>query len=478
MTRRTEKPSPDDTDTLTGSPFDIAPSMTDGEDTGSVRLGAFERLYESLFAEAIEGGEIGREERERLDLAAKALGLDASRVASLEGALLEAWESDAAETLVDPRAQVRNPDTLADRSPSSRAPPLPSFDDESPTIARPKKGETEAAAARRPADLPRELAFNELHERYAAAATARAIDDQWRVAEVLVQRGAATREQRAFWEEHRRPGPVRPTRPLTTEDWTGLLSHPDEDRVTGEVFGVIASASLVGRVSAMRRDGAMPRLEAEAYQNPLTSTVSAVRAIAWAAATLGIRTPPTYVDPDLDGGFEIVTVIPPTTRIGARVLTGLGSAQLAFHCGRHMAWYREEHFVCTLVPSVAYLETIFYAALLLGAPALSLPDEIHQRARVFSQAIVPCLEPKQLERLRRLVARFLARGGRTNLRRWARATEWTACRTGLLLCGELGTAADALANEPGAETRITQLETFWASEEAGALRRKLGVALG
>ncbi|HEY6458650.1 MAG TPA: hypothetical protein VIY73_00825, partial [Polyangiaceae bacterium] len=176
--------------------------------------------------------------------------------------------------------------------------------------------------------------------------------------------------------------------------------------------------------------------------------------------------------------FEMVTVIPPSTRIGGRVLTGLGAAQLAFQCGRHLAWHREEHFVCTLVPNVAYLETIFYAALLLGAPSLTLPEETRARARVFSQAIVPCLEPKQLERLRRLVARFLARGGRTNLRRWARAAEWTACRTGLLLCGELAVAANALANEPGAETRITQLETFWASAEAGELRRKLGVALG
>jgi hypothetical protein len=473
--RRPDPPSPDDTETLTGSPFDIAPSMADGEDTGSVRLGPFERLYESLFAEAIEGGEIGREERERLDLAAKALGLDASRVEALEAALLGAWESDAAETLVDPRAQVRNPDTLADRSPSSAAPAMPSFDDESPTIARPRKDG--GSGPRRAGELPPELPFNELHERYGAAAKKRSKDDQWRIAEVLVQRGAATREQRAFWEEHRKAGPIRPTHPLTAEDWTGLLLHPDEDRTTGEVFGVIASAALVGRVSAMRRDGALPRLEPEYYHNPLTSTVSAVRAIAWAAATLGVRAPPTYVDPELDAGFEMVSVIPPTTRIGARVLSGLGSAQLAFHCGRHMAWYREEHFVCTLVPSVAYLETIFYAALLLGAPALSLPEEIHQRARVFSQAIVPCLEPKQLERLRRLVARFLARGGRTNLRRWARATEWTACRTGLLLCGELATAADALANEPGAETRITQLETFWASDEAGTLRRKLGVAL-
>jgi hypothetical protein len=450
--------------------------MADGEDTGSVQLGPFERLYESLFAEALEGGEISPEERERLNLAAKALGLDASRVAGLESALLEAWESDAAETLVDPRTHLHaDPGTLADRWPSSAAPAMPSYDDESPTLARPKEEKSSATGVRQ--ELPRELAFRELHARYEGASRRGALDDQWRIAEVLVQRGAATQEQRSFWDAHRRPGPIRPTHQLSAEDWTSLLMHPDEDRTTGEVFGVIASAALVGRVSAMRRDGTLPKLDPDRYQNPLTSTVSAVRAIAWAAATLGIRTPPIYVDPDLEVGFEIISMVPPSTRIGARALSGLGSAQLAFHCGRHLAWYREDHFVCTLVPSVAYLETIFYAALRLGAPALTLPDDVRERAKVFSQAIVPCLEPHQLERLRRLVARFLARGGRTNLKRWARAAEWTACRTGLLLCGELATAADALANEPGGETRITQLETFWASEEAGELRRKLGVAL-
>jgi len=194
-------------------------------------------------------------------------------------------------------------------------------------------------------------------------------------------------------------------------------------------------------------------------------------------ATLGIRTPPTYVAQELDAGFEVVTVVPPSTRIGARALSGLGPSELAFACGRHLAWFREEHFICTLVPSVAYLETIFYAALLLGTPSLSLPDDVRERAHAFSQAIVPCLESNQTERLRRLVARFLARGGRTNLKRWARAAEWTACRTGLLLCGELQVAVDALANEPGGEARIAQLETFWASAEAGALRAQLGVGL-
>ena len=75
-------------------------------------------------------------------------------------------------------------------------------------------------------------------------------DDQWRIAEVLVQRGAATREQRGFWEKHRRPGPIRPTRPLSAEDWTGLLMHPDEDirkRVRWRRINLVAGLTAIGR---------------------------------------------------------------------------------------------------------------------------------------------------------------------------------------------------------------------------------------
>jgi hypothetical protein len=462
----------DDTQpTLTASPFEIAPALKEGEDTGSVRMGPFERLYESLFAEALESGEISQEERERLNLAAKALGLDAGRVAALEAALVEAWEAGIAETLVDPQ-----PGTLADRAPPSTtiAPAAPqSFEEEPPTLSRPGQRAAKPTTDRPPPEVP----FRELHARFDAALSADSIDDAWRIAEVLVLRGASTRQERAFWVKHRVEGPVRPRRPLNHDAWVHLLKHPDEERTTGEIFAVIAPAALLGRVSAMRRDGNLPRLDLEAYQNPLTSTVSAVRALSWAAATLGIRPPPAYVAPDLDVGYEIVTVVPPSSRIGTRVLSGLTSAQLAFACGRHMAWFREEHFICTLVPNVAYLESIFYAALLLGAPTLKIPDDVRERAQVFSQAIVPCLEPKQIEKLNRLVARFLARGGRTNLKKWARAAEWTACRTALLLCGELRVAADALANEPGGEMRITELETFWASPEAGELRKRLGAAI-
>ena len=447
-----------------------------------MRLGNFEAMYETLFAETIETGEITAEERERLNLAAAALGLDGKRVQTLESALIAACEARADVTLVDPE----DPSTLADRAPpSEHAPPseegreterrltpakqasMPYLDDEAPTLARPstpkKTGEAQA--------------FPELHGRYHAAARKGDVDAQFTTAAVLVRRKAATLQQHEIYQRFRAEGPIRPARPVSADNWASQLSHPEEDRITGEILAVIASAALIGRVTAMRRDGTLPKLDADKLQDPATSTVSAVRALAWAAATLGMRAPPIYIAPELDTGFEIVTAVPPSSRVGARMLSGQSSQKLAFYCARHLSWYREEHFVATLVPSVPYLEDIFLAALSLGASNIEIPPDIAPRAKVIAEAMRPCLEKPQIERLRRLVARFLARGGVANLKKWARAADWTGCRAGLLLCGDLETACEIVANESRSADRVKELENFWASDQATALRRQLGIAI-
>jgi hypothetical protein len=284
----------------------------------------------------------------------------------------------------------------------------------------------------------------------------------------------ATPEQHGLVAAVRSNGPIRPTRALTSEGWHSLLFDPEEDRNTGELFAIVASAALVGRVSAMRRDGTLPKLDPEKLADPNASTVSAARAIAWAAATLGLRPPPVFLAPESDTGFEMVTATPPATRAGAKVLSGLGAKALAFAAGRHLSWYREEHFVCSLVPSVPYLEDLFVAALTLGSSSVELAPEVAARAKIIADAMRPCLEAPQLERIRRLVARFLARGGVANLKRWARAADRTACRAGLLLCGDLEVACAAVAVESDARARA--LEEFWASEAAGELRERLGIA--
>jgi hypothetical protein len=267
--------------------FEHPPSLGEQLDTGSFLPGDFEKQYELLFAEAIEDGEITPEERQRLNLAAAALGLDAARVMRVEDALLAAYEGHAAITLVD-RA---DPGSLADgpEVASREEPPLsPSaaardFDDR-PTPVSLRGPQARAGPA---AEASEEHA---LHARYVAAEQSGDIDAQFRLAAVLVQRRTATPEQVRLYESRRAGAPPRPQQALTAAGW-GRLLHPDEDRTTGEIFGVIASAALLGRVSAMRRDRALPVLDPEKRQDATTSTISAVRAVGWAAATLGMRAP-------------------------------------------------------------------------------------------------------------------------------------------------------------------------------------------
>lgn len=489
---------------------DVPAVAYDDLEGGMLRLGSFEAQYEELFAEMLESGAITAEERRRLDLAAAALGLDAERVARLEAALLDAYETRADITLVD----AEGPSTLAERkcdprssprsateltlprvTPPSRREPrssypalddeprttpdqtaplaplsaaeLDAFDDEQPTLSR----SSSIPAVVVPPDE------GELHRTFEAHGRQGQHDEQWCVANVLAVRGRATAAEMAVYEAHKPQTPTRAYAPLSNASWQRDLFHPDEDRITGEIFSVIASAALLGRVSALRRDKNLVPLDPAQREEPQRSTITAVRAVAWTAATLGLKTPPLYVDPRHPGGFDIAIAAPPAMRIGSAVLTGKAPLSLVFAAGRALSWFREEHFICTIAPSMNHLEDLFLAALTIGAPDLALPVEVRSRTDVLKNVIVPCLEPKQMEKLERLAARFLARGGRTSLRKWALAAEWTACRAGLLACGDLAAAATVLAEEPNGESRIKVLEDFWASGQASVLRRKLGVAI-
>jgi hypothetical protein len=453
--------------------------MRQRQDTGSFAPGGFESQYEELFAEALgEGsGAIAPEERERLNLAAAALGLDAARMHALEAALRAAYDARAALGVAD--APQSQPGTLVAAAYSARpstVPPPPPLIATTPSTGVPAlrlPSPSRPAQPVRTAPIDGDLA---LHARYDRSAQAGRRDAQWCTAAVLVHRGAATSDERAFWEAHRASTPPRPTSALTVEAYADLY-HPDEDRTVGEILGLVASAVLLGRISAMRRDRVLPTLDPKAKQDPSVSTVSAVRAIGWAAALMGMQAPPIFVAPDRDVGLEIVTAMPPATRVGKRALAGRSAAELGFLAARHLMWFRAEHFVCALVPSIQYLEDVFVAALSLGADGMDLMPDVRARIAVVADAIRPVLDGARIAALKEQVARFLGRGGRTSLRRWARAAELTSCRAGLLVCGDLAVASGAIAGEPGAAERIADLEAFWASDAASRLRQHLGFAV-
>jgi hypothetical protein len=298
------------------------------------------------------------------------------------------------------------------------------------------------------------------------------------VAHVLVFLGAASDDEKAAYTAHRTEGLIKPTTSLSTEAWRRYLFHPDEEVLTGEIFAVIVSAVLLGRVAALRRDKLLPALDPAKKQDVAQSTLQAVRCFSWGAQILGMLAPPLYADPSFEGLVEMVPGVPPSTRLGARALSGRAPLELAFVAGRHLAWYRTERFVRLLVPQISDLEDLFLSALVIGNPGIPLKPDTKRRVSALGNAIEPLLDPVQVDRLRGAFLRFVEEGGRTNLQRWAAAADHTAARAGLLLAGDLGASAAMLEAEDhgAARERIDDLLVFVTSDRYANLRKQIGIA--
>jgi hypothetical protein len=304
------------------------------------------------------------------------------------------------------------------------------------------------------------------------------LDRQWCVTQALALLGEATPDERALFEKYRAQALIAPRSSVSASAWYELLFHPEEEVLTGQIFGVIAPAVLLGRVTALRRDGKLHQPNPATRQDPAQATITAVRALTWASAILGLAPPPIFLEKDRDVGFEHIPAVPPVSVVGKRVLSGRSQLEHAFLAGRHLSWYRQEHFVKTLFTAVPDLEDLFLAALTVGSPGLPIAEEMKRRVAPIARAIEPVLQPPQIDALRGYFLRFVEDGGRTNLQRWSAAVEKTACRAGLLLCNDLATATELLEPEDGKLGELSRdLITFVTSDRYFKLRRQLGIAI-
>jgi len=491
--------------------FEHAATYEQGEVSGNVRLDKYEVYYEQLFAEAMEDGVITTEERSRLEKAADTLGLDRRRLRQLEIALQAAYEARHGVAIQETPAGFSEDDeprpSLSPIEPATDQRTLAlqrrvvflekrvaeltreledarshiavevDFSDLSAPTDKVGEDDDPTELYRRLRHDPRDEAS--LHGLFRANAHYGDIDRQWLTAHVLVYLGCATQDEAAMYRQHRPDGLIKPKSSLSSDAWRRLLFHPDEEILTGEIFSVIVSAVLLGRVAALRHAKKLPPLDPARKQDPATSTVQAVRCFSWASSLLGMAAPPLFADPDYGGLAEMVPGVPPASRLGKIALSGRSPYELAFVAGRHLAWYREERFVRLLVPSIQDLEELFLAALTIGNPGLPLHADIKKRVTPLAQAIEPILEPLQIDRLRGHFLRFVEEGGRTNLQRWASAADRTALRAGFLLSNDLHAAQKMLEleNAPNVRESMDDLLVFTISERYAKLRKQIGVAV-
>ncbi len=303
------------------------------------------------------------------------------------------------------------------------------------------------------------------------------LDRRWCIAHTLVYLGEANDQEHAAHAKYVSEDIVHPARAVNKDEWIELLTHPDQDRLTGEILAEVAPAVVLGQLAALRNRARAEVADGEI--DPHKSELEAVRCFAWASAFLGLAVPRLTVAPDYPGMAELVLSPKPSTRLGRQAFMGHAGKELAFMAGRHLCWYRREHILGRLVGNLRQLEDLFLAALMLGNPGLPMTEDIKQRVEPIAHSIGPLLEPAAVERLRHCFTRFVEQGGRTVLATWLQGVDRTAACTGLLLANDLRAAEAILKLEdPNRATeRMDELIVFFTAGRCSLLRKRIGIGV-
>jgi len=318
---------------------------------------------------------------------------------------------------------------------------------------------------------------------YGLYLTKKDYDPAWCLAAVLTFLHQADEEVQQFFNDYRPQGMVQARSRLDQDGWTKRLFHEDNNLYVGKIFEMIAAAALRAKIETLKAKKELPNLDARFRQDPATSTVTFTRTFGWAANVLGLPTPPLYVRSDVPGALVHVPADQPSSLAGQTVLSGVTPQELTFIVGKHLSYYRGEHFIKTLFPTVTELTVLFFAGIKLAAPEAPTPKDIEKQVVLTAQQLGQYMQPVHIEGLRIVVKRFIADGAVANLKRWVQAVEITAARSGLLLCGDLDIAKGVLAKEPqqpgdlSPGEKMKELLVFAASDEYFQLRRQLGIQI-
>jgi tetratricopeptide (TPR) repeat protein len=334
--------------------------------------------------------------------------------------------------------------------------------------------ELEVAAKFAPRRQATYRALFELHTREGR------VDRAWLAAMALEQLQSADVDHEMMAKQYRSEGAIRPANALDDSAWDSFLRAPGWDPAVAEILRAVGPASAASRVDELRAHKRLLELDPARRQAPDSTPV--VRSFAWAASVLGIALPEIYLLDDVPGGMAAVPAPTPTIAIGRQVMTDLSPQELAFLCARHLTTYRSEHYPLVFFPTLADLSVLFLAAVTVVEPDQPVPASSAQAIVRRRGELVARLDAEAKEALTDGVHAFQHAGGRADLGGYIRSVETSACRVGLVLCGDLSVAVRVLANEKRnvaeltADDRIDDLLVYCAHEPAAVLREWLGVA--
>jgi tetratricopeptide (TPR) repeat protein len=304
-------------------------------------------------------------------------------------------------------------------------------------------------------------------------------DEAYTTASVTAYLGESEQRERFIFEEHVPHGVPTFAQPIPANAWS--LFMPEHDENVEGILAAVASAAIAARIAELDAAGRLAELDPAHRQDLKTSTVSAVRSLAWASQLLGVPAPYVHLREDSPVTIASTMAREPAVIVGAGALRGRTLPELAFLVGRHLAFSRGASRLLLHYPTIESLSACFLAAVKIALPETPLPAVLREAAEALIPAIEPRLGLRARHELVQAVRRFDDANARADLGAWVGAIERSVTRVGYVLAGDLRVAATLVREDASGvlspDDKIADLLGFAVSEAHHQIRVALGVAI-
>lgn len=304
-------------------------------------------------------------------------------------------------------------------------------------------------------------------------------DRSYAACAVLVHMGEADLDEQMVYQQYAPETSLKPFRPMDDAAWELLL--PDGfDHELHALMNVIEPTAVAVRLEQLQAARRLPSLDPAQRQDPSTTTIAAVRTLAWASQLVGLPVPEIFARAeDIPGGVAIVPAAAPAVFLGRGAISGRTIPELAFMLAREMAYLRAAGRLTAFYPGLADLKALVRGAVSAAAG----PVSVRSREASIVTALPTRLDPSTIARIGELLSGISKTHPQLDITDWIRAIERVACRAGLLAADDITVAARMLAIDgratPGlsAGDKVRDLAAWSVSQKYHALRSLTGLGI-
>jgi tetratricopeptide (TPR) repeat protein len=306
-------------------------------------------------------------------------------------------------------------------------------------------------------------------------------DKMWCVAGAMTCLGKADPPLRALFENYRPTQTPSAAGKLTGELWRKVV-HPDENPYLDALFALLSPALTMTTAQPRKALG----LDRHTRVDVSANTWPYAAALRYVANTIESAVPEVFIKKDAPGTVNVVNLKDKSTLTPSLVI-GIGFEQLGsqseviFDLAKRMVQLRPERFPRFALATVSALDVAIRAGLQLGGSPIGAgdhPQEVEQMVKHLEGALATPLRTE----LKSLAKRYVdVCGTAVDIVKWIVASDLTAARAALVLCGDIVAASRVLAIEPtglsplSVTERMHDLLAYFVSEDHFAVRAALGM---